>query len=83
MKPRPAAVLIYPAALVGIAAALLYLNRRRRPSTRLLGEIRDTVHRSAASSQASYRLLKQQRRTLQALSGYLLPVPKRSAKPAG
>ena len=82
MKQRPAAVLIYPAALVGLAAVLLYVNRRHRASTIMLGEIRDAANRSAASSQASYRLLKQQRRTLRALRDYLLPVPKGVEKPA-
>ena len=82
MKQRPAAVLIYPAALLGIAAVLLYVNRRRRQSTAVLGNIRDTVNRSAASSQAAYRLLKQQRRALRALSDYLLPVSKGVEKPA-
>ncbi|MFP5208548.1 MAG: hypothetical protein ACLGRW_04580 [Acidobacteriota bacterium] len=50
MNQRPTVVLIYPAALVGIAAVLLYVNRRRRESTAVLGNIRDTVNRSAASS---------------------------------
>ena len=82
MNQRFTAVLIYAAALVGLAAVLLYVNRRRRQSTAVLGEIRDTVNRSAANSQAAYRLLKQQRRALRALSDYLLPVSKGVEKPA-
>jgi hypothetical protein len=70
------AVLLYTAVMAGIAAGFFYLNRQRRESTALLHDIRDSAHRSANSSQASYRLLKKQRRVLHALGEYLLPVPK-------
>ena len=76
------AVLLYTTVMAGIAAGFLYASRQQRESTALLHDIRESAHRSANSSQGAYRLLKKQRRSLRALSDYILPVPKGAEKPA-
>ena len=73
MNERPA-VLFGSVALACLAAGILYVSRRQRASTALLHHIHECAQRSANSSQASYRLLKKQRRVLSALSHYILPV---------
>jgi hypothetical protein len=75
MNQRPA-VLLYPAALAGIAAGLFYAIRLTSRRNALLHEIRSTVEQNAARSHATYRLLKKQRRALRSLCDYLLPVTK-------
>jgi hypothetical protein len=79
---QPLAVLLYPAALAVIAAGFLYAIRSERRRNALLHHIRGTVEQNAARSHATYRLLKKQRRVLQAIAEYLLPVPKGVEKPA-
>ena len=68
------AVLLYPAALAVIAGGFFYAIRSDRRRYALLREIRGKVEQNAASSHATYRLLKKQRRVLQAIADYLLPV---------
>jgi len=75
------AVLFYPAALAVIAGGFLYAIRSERRSRTMLREIHDRIEHSATRSQATYRLLKRQRRVLQAIADYLLPVPKGVEKP--
>jgi hypothetical protein len=81
MNQRPA-VLLFSVALAGIAAGFFYASRQRRESTALLHDIRDSAQRSANRSQATYRILKNQRRALRALCDYVLPVPKGVENPA-
>ena len=69
-------------AVAGITAGLFYTIRSARRRNALLCEIRGTVEQSDARSHATYRLLKKQRRVLQAIAEYLLPVPKGVEKPA-
>jgi len=69
-------------ALAGITAGLFYTIRSARRRNALLCQIRNTVERSDARSHVTHRLLKKQRRALDAITEYLLPVPKGVEKPA-
>ena len=79
MNLRPA-VLLYPAAVAAIATALFYATRLERQPNALLRQIHDMIERDARSH-AIYRQLKRQRRGLNKISDYLLPVPKGVEKP--
>ena len=79
MTPRPA-VLLYPAALAGIAA-LLYAAACHRQSTNLLRKLAGRLEPDIASTQETYRVLKRQRSPPKKSTSTLCPSQKGLQKP--
>jgi hypothetical protein len=79
MTQRPAVLLLYPAALAGLAA-LLYAPNWRRDSTTMLQEIRATLKQNGNKAHETWQLLNKQRHTINEIRDHLPPVTKGSTK---
>jgi hypothetical protein len=77
MTHRPTALLLFPAAAVGLAA-LLYALTRHRKSSAVIGEIRDSMKETLAETRALHRTLRHQRGAINDIHRYLVPVSKGS-----
>jgi hypothetical protein len=80
MKQRHAELLLYPAALAGLAAFLYALNWRH-DSTSMLREIRATLKQNGNKAHQASELLDKQRHAIERIHHHLMPVTKGSSKP--
>jgi hypothetical protein len=78
MTDRPA-FLLWPVAVVGLAA-LFYAVKQHRRSLLVLEQIRDSVQNNAIQTHALHRTLRRQRGAINDIHRYLLPVSKGSEK---
>jgi len=79
MTDRSKVLLLCPAAIVGVAA-LLYAVTRRRRSTDLLGDIHQSMRENVAETRALHRTLRRQRGAVNEIHRYLVPVTKGVSK---